>query len=740
MRYGGLVGAMLAVAAGLALASWAIQYRMAETAGADTGEALTAVVELTRQAIRSWVKEQRSDAEVWAKSPAVRRSVAALRAGVRDPVALAAAPAQAALRALLTPVSTTKGYQGFSVIGPDDAILASSRDDDLGRSSPLVAQAGFLERVRAGEAAMSLPRLSGEPLPGLSGELKAGQPTLFVAAPLRDEAGGVIAVLAIRIDPTSDFSEILQQGRIGSSGETYAFDRQGRMISESRFKRQLTEIGLLEPGRATSLGLELRDPGVDLLAEGSGMPLAGDRPLTRMAESAVARGSGVDVEGYRDYRGVTVVGAWVWDEALGMGFATEVDHAEAFESLAANRVIVTLGTVLIAALLAVLTAIFVLGRERKTASLEVTSKQTVLSEVLETVDQGVAMFDSSRRLMVWNRRYQEMLEFPDDFLRAGLSNREMAEHLARRGAFGEGPVDTLVEDRLRLIWGSDATDTEIVIRGDKRYETLIRHKDDGGVVISYSDITAREQARAEIAAQRDQLDQLNRQKSKLFSIIAHDLRTPLNSVLGFSRLIATKQDRLDREQVAQYAETIHDSASALHKLLEDLLAWARAQMDNVRFEPSEHPLPELVEDGIDALRGSARAKGVTLAVEVPERSVTVDREMIVTVIRNLVSNAIKFTHGGGRVAVSARPESDSLVVTVSDSGVGMPPEQIDAVLNAGTGQSTIGTAGETGSGLGLLLCKEFIQKHGGAMAIESEPGRGTSFSFALPGGGPAPAE
>ena len=320
----------IAVLAGSAAASYAW---IANERRAETKAALETVLETTHQALQTWSRDQQAIAQTWAASPdLVRYAEELLRLSpTRD--ALLASPAQVSLRALLAPVLATQKYAGYFVIGPNDVSLASSRNQNVGTKNLLLFQAGVLGRLWGGAPALSLPQVSDVPLPDADGNPVAAPATMFAGAPVKNASGDVIALLTFRIIPWRDFTQTLQQGRIGDSGETYSFDFRGRMISESRFDDQLREMGLISPSQRGILNIEIRDPGVNL-AEGKTTDVAREsQPLTVMAASAVAGEKASNVEGYRDYRGVEVVGAWMWDPELGYGIATEIDEEEAFGAL-----------------------------------------------------------------------------------------------------------------------------------------------------------------------------------------------------------------------------------------------------------------------------------------------------------------------------------------------------------------------------------------------------------------------
>ncbi len=250
------------------------------------------------------------------------------------------------------------------------------------------------------------------------------------------------------------------------------------------------------------------------------------------------------------------------------------------------------------------------------------------------------------------------------------------------------------------------------------------------------DVTERVEAQNKISEQRDELEILNHQKSRFFSILAHDLKNPFNILLGYSQLIDSMGDELDRDDLIKMAASISATSNNLYQLLEDLLAWGLSQMDAIEFEPKPEALDSLIDIGIENQLGVAEAKGVELHPKQTKLNVVADSNLVGTIIRNLVSNAIKFTPSGGEVTLDAKPSNGSgenwVDVSVSDNGVGMTDQQLDQLFRIDANQSTRGTDGESGTGLGLLLCKEFVEKHGGEISVESEEGNGTTFRFTLP--------
>ncbi|KAB2844556.1 MAG: PAS domain S-box protein, partial [Melioribacteraceae bacterium] len=231
----------------------------------------------------------------------------------------------------------------------------------------------------------------------------------------------------------------------------------------------------------------------------------------------------------------------------------------------------------------------------------------------------------------------------------------------------------------------------------------------------------------------EELNQLNITKDKFFSIIAHDLKNPFITLLGFSDMLIHEYDELTEEEKLQYITEIRNSAKSSHELLENLLEWSRSQTGGLKYEPHQFDIYELVRRNFLLLNPMAKSKGIKLICEVNENTeVFADFDMINTVIRNLISNAVKFTNKDGEIKISAVSADGFLKLCVCDNGVGMDKKTLDKLFKLGEQHTSRGTSKETGTGLGLILCKEFIEKNYGKIWAESEIGKGTTFCFTIP--------
>jgi two-component system, sensor histidine kinase and response regulator len=232
----------------------------------------------------------------------------------------------------------------------------------------------------------------------------------------------------------------------------------------------------------------------------------------------------------------------------------------------------------------------------------------------------------------------------------------------------------------------------------------------------------------------EELQRSNQTKNKLFSIIAHDLRSPFNAFTGLLDELDEDYSSFGEQEKKKIIKALRKSSHQLEDLIENLLEWSRLQQDKIVFLPSLVNLSEIVENTISMHQIQADAKQIRLISNISqEMNLYADPNMLKTIVRNLVSNAIKYTPEEGSVEISARLEANKdVVISLKDSGIGMDRETIRALFSETDAMSIIGTSGEHGSGLGLVLCKEFVEKHGGRIWVESEQGKGSEFFFTIP--------
>jgi len=265
--------------------------------------------------------------------------------------------------------------------------------------------------------------------------------------------------------------------------------------------------------------------------------------------------------------------------------------------------------------------------------------------------------------------------------------------------------------------------------------TSLAIKDELGKVYAYHgiirDITQQKKDEKALKESKKHLEELNASKDKFFSIISHDLRTPFNAIIGFSELLC-KED-FTHAETREIAEDLYKIGKETYDLLNNLLEWSQSETGKINYSPTLFQIRHVIESAVSLHSELAARKNISTTVNIPEDvKAFADENMFMIVIRNLISNAVKFTHKGGMVRINAEEELDFIRINVIDTGIGIPHTIMDKIFDLDKGIPTRGTEGESGSGLGLLLCKEFVDKNKGQIYVDSETGKGTTFTVRLP--------
>jgi PAS domain S-box-containing protein len=372
--------------------------------------------------------------------------------------------------------------------------------------------------------------------------------------------------------------------------------------------------------------------------------------------------------------------------------------------------------------------------EKKRLEEELNSNYTILRMAGKTARFGGWSVDLKTNLVLWSDEVREIHEVPLGFVpyvSEGISFYAPEWHdkitalfsdCAERGIPYSEEME-IITAKGRRIWirttGEAVTDKEGKIC---RVEG------------SFQDIDEKKRAEEALRRSEVRLKELNATKDKFFSIIAHDLRSPFNSFLGLTQIMTSDLPSLSTSQLQEISVSMSKSATNLHRLLENLLQWSQIQSDTIPFRPESLRLSELVALSMELMAGPARKKEIEIDTEIPDDiQVYADSNMIQTVLRNLISNSVKFTPTGGHISVSARHIENGFVnISVRDTGIGMSSEIAGNLFRIDHKSNRPGTNGEPGTGLGLLLCKEFAEKHGGTIEVESREGIGSTFTISLP--------
>lgn len=369
--------------------------------------------------------------------------------------------------------------------------------------------------------------------------------------------------------------------------------------------------------------------------------------------------------------------------------------------------------------------------ELKKAQEKAIAEKENYEQLLRLVPSAVFTVDTDKNITSWNFMAEKLTGYSaKEILNKKCTDFAIEPCGENCGLFDPGipkPV-TNVECRIKRKDGS-------VIIASKNVDII---KNPSGEIIggieSFIDISERKKYEEEIKKINAALEESNKSKDKFFSIIAHDLRNPFVTLLGFTEMLVEDYYDFSDDEKISYLKEIQKTSKSSHELLDNLLQWSRSQTGMVKYSPSKINLYNVVAENYTLVKKSAEIKNIELKSEIDENvSLIADEDMVSTILRNLITNAIKFTPKDGRITTSAKEvENNFIQVSVSDTGIGIEPERIVKIFRIDSANSTEGTEGEKGSGLGVILSKEFVEKHGGKIWVESQVGVGTTFHFTLP--------
>ncbi len=558
------------------LLAWIALGRIQAKIQFDTGEALKTVLDTTHESLRLWSDNNKYHLSRLAGDPRLVALVERQLQLPRTGKALVNSDTLKQLRDFFNQHKNRFGEVGFFIIAPDFVSIASMRDTNIGTINLIANQAlDMLNRAFQGETVLVPPLVSDVDLDRSYDSPQGIVPTMFFAAPVKNHQGQIIAVLVQRIDPHKDFTRLIQLGQIGKSGETYAFGRYGRLLSESRFDEDLRKIGMIRNNQRGILIVSIRDPGGNLVKGFKPELPRYQQPLTAMAAQATKGQPGLDIEGYRDYRGVRVYGAWLWDENLGFGLATEIDEADALRSYyTARNVIITVMAITV--LLALGSLLFaVLIDERASRALqksheelerrveERTAELRKLSRATEQSPASVVITDKDGRIEYVNATFSDV---------TGYSGEE---------AFGQNPRilkgGNLPEPHYKQLWDTilagEIWEGDLINRkknGEEFWESasISPIMNDGGDITHFvavkQDITERKQAEDTIRQQKNFIETVINSIPDAISIIEVDTGRVVKANDAFAAEVGLPHDEIEGKPCYQLTHGLPEMCAPPH--------------------------------------------------------------------------------------------------------------------------------------------------------------------------------
>ncbi|KAA3607087.1 MAG: PAS domain S-box protein [Planctomycetota bacterium] len=682
----------------------------------------------------------KEDARLWAQNPEINRFCMELLQAPKEAESLLSHPAQEAVRLRLKPAISDRNYKGFFLIAPDGTSLASSRDENVGTPNPILELETIWTRVLAGETLLTPPRPSEIPLLDGQGRLRRQLPTQFVVTPLLDPERGAFAYLSFRIDPVQALSRILNLARFGQTGETYLFDRDGVMLSSSRFQKELAELGLLEPGQSSVLNLTLRDPGVALQTQKALPGIPDSWPKTFMAETAAGGYSGLTLEGYRNYLGHSVIGVWTWNPQENLGIATEQQQQEAFRALFRTRLLIFSFIGLTVTLLAVST-FFANRANRQALGLlnKIADSENRFRTLVNQAAEAIVLTSPKGRILYVNPAWERLCGYSSqeavgkypNMLKSGLHDDQFYAELWKTITSGN-------------VWRGQFTNRH-KDGGHFEEEAVISPLvDQNGEIVFFlglmSDVTQEMEAQQALELSEQQLRQAQKMEAvgRMAGGVAHDFNNLLTAIFGYMELA---KKSLDSEHPAlKELLEVEAAGQQAADLIRQLMSFSRSQEATIQAL-------DLSKVVLRTQKLLQRMIGEDISLEVNAQEalprIEADLSQIQQVVMNLVVNARDAMPQGGRILLETDhevfqhdfvsgdfeiPAGRYTILSVSDSGCGMDARTLEHAFDPFFTTKDVGI----GTGLGLSTVYGIVHQGGGHVWAFSEPGEGTIFKIFFP--------
>ncbi len=473
------------------ISMWVSLFYIETNAKENIHKSLNSVLQITQKALQLWVSSRLDDLTDFAKNPALTDLSTRLLDQYNSGISTIDSPALQKIRTLMSKKMRRRDDLAFFIIAPNRVNIASEQDANIGRENIINQQLkNQLDRVFLGETLFITNAASPIRLKSISGTLKKKQHGIFIATPILDKMQNVLAVLILRLNPMVTFNNITQLGRIGETGETYAFDKNGRLLTPSRFNDQFKALGVMADEGTGVLSIRVADPGGNLLKGHKAAKSSDNRPLTLMAARAISGDHRPYIDTYRDYRGVPVFGAWLWNNTLAVGLTTEIDGEEALYSSKMAQIVIIIVMVVIILLTVGLVFIPLSIQGRQTRALKEYSdnlEKTVLARTaeLEEANKTLSILcDIDPLTQIANRRLYErtLTELISLSKRASLSLSMMVIDIdffkTYNDNYGHDKGDSTLTDVAQVISDSLIRTTDFVARyGGEEFVVLMPSTD-----------------------------------------------------------------------------------------------------------------------------------------------------------------------------------------------------------------------------------------------------------------------
>ncbi|MCW8930166.1 MAG: PAS domain-containing sensor histidine kinase [Gammaproteobacteria bacterium] len=628
------------------------------------------------------------------------------------------------IRKMLAPVITHASFRGFFIIDNNDMNLASTRDSNIAIKNLLSKDApDFLDKIRTLGANVSLPIKSDVPIKDNKTNQYRKMATMFSAAPIKNQQGETIAILTFRLEPDDILSAVLAKGRVGVSGDTYALSLSGLLLSENRFNKILYNLGVIASPNHSDLNVEIRDPGINL-SNGKLSSSRKEQPLSEMAKSIARKESGSNMDSYRNYRGIPVIGAWLWSDQLGYALTAEIDVEEAYRDMKVTRLLIIFFTLL--TIILIISISFVFSKNKK----EIKIRGQYINEIFDNTAEGIVIIEENGTISLVNQAICNIFGYQSGELIGKNVDKLIPENLRNfhhhymKEEENSAHVLNIARDIQALHKTGDLIPIAInissmVVDNKKTFVCIIR------------DVSKRKEQEKELSQAMEDTNIANKAKSIFLSQMSHELRTPLNAILGFTQLLKMNKEELNENQNT-YVNEIHMAGEHLLNLISEILDLSKIESGRLSLTMENVSIDKILKQCIQLIQPQLKEDGIDLIDKITNKGyfVNADPLRLKQVFLNILSNAIKYNRKHGTIILDAvEVEKKYLRLRISDTGNGLTKEELSHLF---TPFKRLNHNNHIeGTGIGLVITKRLIELMGGNIGVESKVKKGSVVWFEL---------
>lgn len=624
----------------------------------------------------------------------------------------------------LTAILESENYRDYKLFNPQGEILLSAKHDIERKPRAFNLPETVRQNVLEGKVAVTLPIKSEQLWRDSNGHVYEGLATMLFVAPVYDWYGDIVAMFAFEIDPDRLFIAAFHQHQIGESGQSYAVNKDGLILSETKYTEQLLQAGVLSHSYPhADLTVYARQAPHDLSKPETFISAKqhAAQPLTEMARSLTQGKSGININGYLDYRGIEVIGAWRWDKELGMGIVTETEAAEVYKLYRSLLFSVIFSVIAVI----VLTAIGTLMYRRSTLQRMATLQQR--DAIINQTDDGFVTIDDKGTISMVNPAVsrlfgytdKELLHQPVSILLPEQERRQHDTFLAESQLHAPKVIH-----RTRSLQGRHKDGSLFPIELNVSPMQFGHRKFFIGVI---RDISERYQYQQELIHAMQEAEAANQAKSEFLAKMSHELRTPLNAIIGFSQLL--KLEQLNDSQL-ESVSLIESSGSHLLTLINDVLDLSRIESGNMSISVEDVAVKPLIDHLLPLIQMQLFPLSLTLETLYPDNIdnlfIRADHIKLKQVLLNLLSNAVKYNRPQGQIRIKVHQHDYQIRITVEDDGYGIS-EDLQARLFEPFNRLDKERSNIPGTGIGLAISHDLVKLMQGEFGFSSTPDVGSSF-------------